>query len=574
MVRWVAVGLVAGLTALSCTRGKFDTSLGERGASDNAPGSNAGGEGGGGLTVAPGGSAGRSGGAGRNAGGASTQCHTNAECIDDHFDEPYVCQHGSCVRLETADCPLVLGAGYLRERGTIIVGAYSNFEPFATTAKSAYNYELAFEEFNATTGGLPDGPDGTRRPLVAVVCNSRDPDLRPSLEHLIDDLEVPAILATLQHDKLVEAFSIANDEKGADVLLLSPFDANDALRVMDDGGLLWHMLSSTRDLADAYAPLVTRAEAFQNALRPAPAEPIDVLMLVADYGANLELAEIVTRSVTFNGHAATDPENANHFTRVEIDSGLAVPSPDVSAAMAALDPAAPPHLVIALTTREVLGAIEPFELAFDESLGEPRPLYLLGPYLANEIAVTRYASDPQLPTLRDQLLGVNYLSPDSTLYDEYLARLTTAFPATSVSLESTENYYDAAYFLIYAFAAAGERATYRGPDLVEGLKKLIRHDVETEPCEAANGCYAVGPAPLPGALAYLRGANVDPAGIALLGTMGPPYFHPDLGVRQSRVGVWCVDDGDSGDVEFVHKTLEYDLLSGELRGTFTCFDGF
>jgi hypothetical protein len=184
------------------------------------------------------------------------------------------------------------------------------------------------------------------------------------------------------------------------------------------------------------------------------------------------------------------------------------------------------------------------------------------------------ANDPDLPTLKERLVGVNYAIYDSTLYTQYLDRLMSTFPESTLSLASTENYYDAAYFLIYALAAAGDRATYDGLDVLDGMEKLIRGDVPTDPCEPVNACFSIDNLMINSTLSYLTGSLVGPSGIALVGTMGPPNFDRATGVRQSATSVWCVDDDGSGGVQFVSDVLAYRPDTGELEGTFSCFDGF
>ena len=512
--------------------------------------------------------------------GSSPECADNAECINAHFPEPYVCMEGRCVALKSSECPVVLGVGAdglanLRVPAPVVVGAYSNFEPGTTVAKSAYNFELAVEEFNDAGGGLPGGPNGSRRPIIAVVCMSRNEYLQPSLDHLIDDLEVPGIIASLRDDDLQTAFEYAHTEKGADVLFLSPFAATDTLRTLDDDGLLWHVLGSRSDLAAPYVPLVARAEAFQDERRGDPMASTKVLLVESDYSFNPDLAERVTQSVAFNGSRAVDPENVDYFQHVQIESNLVSTDPDVTAAVDALDPNDPPQIVIALTTGELFERVIPdFELAFDDSLGHPRPLYLLSPLLANESAVLDAARNAALPTLRDRLVGVDFAAYDRSLYARYLERLTSTFSDAVLVLESSENYYDAAYLLMYAFAAVGEQPRYDGFDLVEGLRRLIREDVPTDPCVSSAGCFEIDDATIVETLSHLGSSDMDPTGIALVGTLGPPSFDRATGARRYATSVWCVDDDGSGNVEFVPDVLDYAPETETLQGSFPCFPGF
>ncbi len=503
--------------------------------------------------------------------GAPPECETNAQCIEEHLEEPYICQRGKCVKLKAgAVCPVVLGAGenkeFLKTAEPIIVGAWSNFGEFGAVAVSTYNYELAFEEFNEA-GGLPGPP---RRPVIAVVCNAYY-DVHDAVDHLVDDLEVPGVLATLQENDLKTAFEYTYLEKEAQVLFISPFPATAALRNINDDGLLWHLLGSDQDIADTFVPLMERAENFQNRLRPDPEQPLRVLQVESPYGLNEQLGDLVPRSIQINGSLAVSAANAENFRRVEIESADQVNNPDVSAALStnAFDPDAPPHVVIALAGREFFTkVIDRYEEDFNEATGQPRPLYLLSPVVAGESVVQGavFRNQQRSVPLSERMVGVNFATVDSTLYDNYLSSLKSRFSNPEFELEGTENYYDAAYFLLYSFAAAGDLATYDGFELYDGMKRLVREDVETDPCVAPT-CFTIDSTTIDVTTDALRN-RISSMGAALVGTLGPPNFYQ--GVRYQPTSAWCV----TAEPAFLYDVLEYDVERQELVGEFPCFDGF
>src|SRR5690606_31309219 len=112
------------------------------------------------------------------------------------------------------ECPGVLGLGAnnenLKAPDPIIFGAYSFVAATGAWRRSVptLNYELAINELNSKTGGgLSGGSDSTRRPFLAVVCSGTNgPNLEASLKHLIEDLEVPAIISSLYTKDLLPAF--------------------------------------------------------------------------------------------------------------------------------------------------------------------------------------------------------------------------------------------------------------------------------------------------------------------------------------------------------------------------------
>jgi hypothetical protein len=61
----------------------------------------------------------------------------------------------------------------------------------------------------------------------------------------------------------------------------------------------------------------------------------------------------------------------------------------------------------------------------------------------------------------------------------------------------------------------------------------------------------------------------DPDAIlSLYGTLGEPEYHLPTGARVAYGSVWCVDD----DYDVVFDALRYDEYTGELSGTFPCFE--
>jgi hypothetical protein len=155
--------------------------------------------------------------------------------------------------------------------------------------------------------------------------------------------------------------------------------------------------------------------------------------------------------------------------------------------------------------------------------------------------------------LRRRMLGVNWAgAADKTLYETYQARFNAAFPSAAGML-GFENYYDAAYYLIYAGIAAGPVSPLLGADFALGMGRLL----------AGRPEFDVGPEHLPAAYRTLENPT---SAIALNGTMGPPDFDARTGARSTAGAVWCIAEG---------PRLETDVLrldeDGQLAGRFPCY---
>jgi len=498
-------------------------------------------------------------GAGGNAGGPGVECTTNGECIDANFGNPYVCRDGSCLALTTPDqCPIVLGAGQdnenLRKAEPILIGAYSYVDPTAPRLSvPTLNYELAIDEVNEKTrGGLPGGPNGSLRPFVAIVCSgTNSPDLDASLSHLIDDVQVPAVISSLFTSDLLSAFQ--SHAKAKSVFFLSPLEADSTLTIAEDDGLMWHMLAPARDLSPAYVPLLARTEAHVRALHGlAEADPIRVALLEAKTPFLTDMADDVFATAEFNGESAVTNEAADNLLRLRFDSSFEVVNPDMSPALSALL-AFRPHIVIALTSGESVSLIGGLEGGWNPAWG-PKPFYLTSPYVFGRSDLTAST----LADLRSRLLGVNFAAATETsLYDLYLSKLKSTYDV-SFSLEGSENFYDAAYFLMYAIAGSGDPPRLTGREVAVGMTRLLSGKV----------LFDVGPSDVNDIVGTLRGSSTSK--IALQGTMGPPDFNTTTGARRGLPSIYCIDQAGA----YLQNAMTYDPVARLLEGSPICIDGF
>lgn len=472
------------------------------------------------------------------------ECTTNAQCIDAHEGAPYICQRGSCVSLTSEQCPFVVAGSeaapteYLTKPGKpIIFGAYV---PIDTAMPESHPYTLNFRfALNEFMDGTLGGVGTPARPFVMVLCQSTNPDLKASVSHLVDTLEVPSILATLGSNNLKTVFDDVSTRERK-VFLLGPLEADSALAAADDGGRMWHMLGPATDLIDAYGPLVSLVEKYMHEEIRFNNNPLKVAVVYSDLTYSKDMANALPGAVQVNGSALNSKANRDGgFYKpfeVKVDG---VATPDVSVVKTALEPAGSVDIVIALGGHEfidpIIGLIQAKRTSTTNS-----PFYILSPRNAFDRTLTDgdlFVTANYLPTI---MAGVNYASvEDSSLYDQYLLNIQTAYPGQD-GLESRENLYDAAYFMMYALAAANFTGDdFDGDDVVNGMKALV--DPDGEPA-------TVGPGKNGQMFSKVLNFLKTGSKIALTGTLGPPNFNPLTGARKSPGSVWCIDS--SGDVKF------------------------
>ena len=491
------------------------------------------------------------------------ECTTNAECSGDTAEfDPYACVNGRCVELLTDQCPLLLpqtDRGWLDSlRSTnvppLIFGAFTYMKGSSIYNVHDQNFDLAFTEIMRAAGGIP-APGGKKRAVLALVCQNQydnPEDFDKAIDHLIEEVQVPGILPVLETHDLLHAF----ERSGAahHVLFMSPLGSEKALLDNMNYGLVWTMLPGGAALAPTYAPLLdVTVEHLRKTGALGENEPVRVALIRNDdYAAMSEMASAITDQIRFNGKSAQDNAPA-YFRSFSVPSrALASTPPDYSAAANELVDFAP-HVVISSATQEVLDVFVPM---LEYELAEHPPTYLLSPlnYHNDSLWNSVIPCEPMDETCHDartRVLGVNYAAAeDQTNYDAYQARFDAAYSAYPPA-NGWENFYDAAYYLLYS-AAAVSASPLKGDDLSQGMTRLLD-----------GPAFNVGPDDVTSAYRALGVAN---SSITLNGAMGPPDFDRHTGARTTPGTVWCVDET---------YTMRADVLrlnaAGQLTGDFPCF---
>lgn len=489
-----------------------------------------------------------------DGGTTPTGCTSNAQCIAENFDRPFICRDGECIDLYSDECPVVLQPENLKVPEPIIIGAYSAIDRSNKFGSPiTLTYDLALSEFTKEVGGLPGGPENTRRKFVAVVCEASDINTFPvakSMEHLVDTVQVEAVVASLFTDSLREAFDAHG--RTDNIFFMNPLTADSSLTSEDHDGLLWFMLGAYADLAPAYVALTQRAESFQRNAAELT-EPTRVALVQGSLAPARDIGQVLLsdpdHSLVFNDQSALD--NDSNFLFVELTSDFEDSQAEANAVIEALSNFKP-HVVVVTAGSEFARKVLPvLELNWDDDpdTGQVRPFYVLGPLLAFEGSLANAAN----VDVRKRLAGINFAAAeDRKLFNMLKANYEAAYPGSV--FQETENFYDAVYFLLYAIAASGNPAKLTGDSIAEGMLRIVSKSGQTK---------SVGPSGISDILATLA---VPGSRISLTGAMGPSDFNLGTGSRIADGSVWCVGTGG-----FRYDTLRLNEETNELEGTFPCF---
>jgi hypothetical protein len=503
-----------------------------------------------------------------------TGCQTNAECMDTRGDglEPWACikeggaTRGNCVGLRTPECPLVLPEGStgelwrenLRTEGAVILAGTGVLSPNADNRIK--NYELALTELTNKVGGI--AANGMR-PLVMMGCkaNVASPEeLDTMMTHIVDEMKAPGILSTLLAPDLQRAW---NDHgSAARTFFMSPLDADPTLVNILDQGLIFHVSPSADVIAWPYAPLLNRVIRHLQITGP-----VRVATVVAtderflNTTKSLIEGDPAKHGLKFNDLSVSENASADPKNYITVTTSLNEAA-STAAVQQLLD--FKPHVIISAAGKEFDTNIIPgVERGWDAvSGGQAKPFYILSAYNYNEAKL----ADTLLTnaSARTRLVGVNGAgAANPQNYTDYLRRWDATFP-DDTDVRGYENFYDAAYYLMYSAAAASRNTSVStGEDLGDGMRRLLR----------GPSSFNVGDVDMPAAMAALQSTSIE-----LIGTLGPPDFDETTGVRQTPGSVWCVN----GTRAFVADALRYsqpdpaDPTTATLTGTFppACFGDF
>jgi hypothetical protein len=508
---------------------------------------------------------------------SSPPCAMQRDCNRFGAADPHVCREGTCVPLldDRPDtqavegaCDRVLGVENLESPMPAFVFGAVFWRPEGDRHSLAeLNYELVVREITREAGF--DAQGSTRLP-VGVVCHVRNTaELDRAFDHLTSDLGLPGLLASLPSVELKRGFERIYAEKGRQVFMLSPLVSTPLLAAVDDGGLLWHILGSARDLARAYPPLIRRTEDYlrRRGLDGGSSE-LRLVLVSSSRSEDVEMASYVDGALKLNGKSAAQ-NGDEHYRRYTVQQTPTDQGESFAEALQGIFEVRP-HIVVPIGDerylRDLVGILEGAWAQVPD--GQRAPFYLLSPYHAGSAALISALA--AFPSLSERVVGVAAAAArKSEVYAAYRRNLQGLYPDRT-DLEGGENFYDAAYFLLFAVAAAGAAPELSGQQIDAGMTRLV-----------AGTEFSMGQAQIGDVLLALR----DPAAsIALEGTLGLPDFDVETGTRRRGEGsVWCVTRDAEQRPAFHYDVLVVDeskprvapaLPPSSLVGELGCIPGF
>jgi ABC-type branched-subunit amino acid transport system substrate-binding protein len=442
-------------------------------------------------------------------------CQTHAECTE-RLGESAYCRpsDSTCMKVASEECTGgVYPENALEREDVLLIGFLGQlrdeYKSYGTPLKEGA--ELALHDIETNTNGLPAVGDGPQRHLAMVLCHDMDDPVRAA-RHLVDDLEVPAIIGPAFSGKTQ---AVVHDASLRERLLVITASATTPALSTERSPYFWRTVPSDAIQARALTKLVTKG--------------LDVLV------ANGTLESSKNASVAV---ANIDNAYGNGISRAFFDAATDLNvTPVAYADPTTIEPAskwkekdapqavqqiikANPSIVVGLATTEFDTDVLPgIEKGWETG---PAPLYLL----PEGAQVSELSTAVSAFKLSGRLLGTAPGARRSRGYDGFALAFQATFGHAPGNL--AEFAYDAAYLIAYATAIANTQRP-SASDLAAAMSGVAC----TDPKRVA---VVAGPSRFQ---EYFSQAALTGC-IDFDGISGPLDFDPVTHEAASDIAIWCV----------------------------------
>lgn len=504
-------------------------------------------------------------------------CTTHAQCIEEAFNNPARCVENKCVRVETTrlcNQQVLPSPELLKREDTILVAAFmQGANPQITGAGRAYS--LALEELEAA-GGILGSP---QYHLAVLICDADPAVVEDGVRHVVDDLRVPAVIASFGTGTLAKV--VADDIVKAGVFTINPSFTTDFLKFSRTDRLVWGLLGTGEDVALAYRPVLEQLRSEKQLGANAKVaivatdgsldKPMADLLELGQSSSSAPGGRDATKALAMTNGLPPQQDPAN-FRRFKIHSKEFPAPPDFDKNLADVKEALlafAPDVIIALTGPELdsffveidaqlYAKNNPADAGADAGAGtKGRPYWILGPsngelFRGGQKTALGAYLDPAAPGVdrrRARVIGVQFAGAvDTKQVDGFRDRMRDKYKDAAVEGLASENFYDAIYWLAYAIAAAGPDAPVDGESFSAGVRKLFKGAPETE----------VNPGDVDTIQkAYIQIGKYPPSGSLFVGALGPPDINEPTGTWNSVGSTYCYPPWQEGKPAPTYEVRRY-----------------
>jgi ABC-type branched-subunit amino acid transport system substrate-binding protein len=397
------------------------------------------------------------------------ECTVNADCTTAGGGAPAICRKvdQKCAPLTSAECVTKAAPADIVNDETLWFGLLS---PRMTGAHMEAAADLVRQSF-AQSQLPPAVPNGPRRPFGFVSCTNDSNGLEKSLNHLLNVVQVPAILGSNLSSDIVTMLN--NYTLKSNVLTLAPTASSPLISDIDNKGLFFRMSGS-----DTIA-VKTLAFVLRTVIEPqlragmtpvlGPGEPMRVAVLYKGDALGSSNNNAATRFVTFNGGKGTTA-NGSNYKAINYGGDSNDPTAGSRYESVIRDVVNfKPHAIFGFGSLEFSNVDVGIEKAWPQ--GVPRPYWLVVKGIATTF-ITDVGTDEGWAR---RIYGAQpFVDKSTDAYKVFDQNFRDAYPmlGAQASVTATPSYFDASYVLAYGVVANGARPL-TGANLANAIRTRL-----------------------------------------------------------------------------------------------------
>jgi serine/threonine protein kinase/ABC-type branched-subunit amino acid transport system substrate-binding protein len=479
--------------------------------------------------------------------GASPACVSAAACTK-QLGKAAVCRPQGCAALETEQCKIFAEPGDVENDRTIWLGAMlPQSGPLAAFGgvRCMRAIDLARRDFMQIAHGIPaQNGDPAPRPLAVVGCDDAK-DAAASARHLVQDLQVPAVIGFASSQEVIDLST--STFLPARTLVVSSQNVSPLITAVPqppgEPRLVWRTAWSTTQMARTVSSLISEfAEPrMRSSAHLHDDEPVRLALVRHASTAGMSFTDSIVAEMRFNAKGVV--ENGANFREFvvadEADGGIA----DVVRGIVDFRP----HVVVAVGQGELARpVIEPVERAWRGD-NSSRPIWIFPNSIEGDDLLRFVGAQA---TRRQRFYGIAPIASTGANL-KFTNHYNTTFGENVSLSQSSSCPYDAMYLLAYAAYAADEPVG--GPGLARAMSRLL----------PPGKVIDVGPAGIFEVFNELHGGN----NVDLNGACSRLDLAPN-GDSSFDFAVLCVAQG--GGQATIESGLVYEGAKRVLRGSPDC----
>jgi hypothetical protein len=482
------------------------------------------------------------------SGETGSRCASNAECVRARGGAAWRC-HGTrrtCVPIETPSCVAHAEEGALERDDTVWIGGL--FPTTGDTGRIFFSEHgaalLARAEIAHALAGVTSLAAASHAPPIGLVVCDEMTDVIASARHLVDDVEVPAVIGFKAPETATATIpSIFLPGHVLSVITISQMPGLTRIpQPRDEPRLVWR---TTLDGAEMAAPLASLiADVLESRVHNTrPGGGPMRIAVVRPSDVTLDFSDVLFGDIRFNGKSVL--ENRDSFRQFVFDLDDDATAQAVVAPLAAFAP----DILVYRGNAFVTKILSPAEAQGGANF---RPYFLTDNGFSPDVATFVGASAER----RHRFFGVTNVSnrlPNA----ELVLRFGVAYPGEPISLtNSPQPSYDAFYLVAYAILSLGNQPV-TGPAIARAFSRL----------QPPGDRYDVGPAHIFDVFSALRdGRKVD-----LNGAIGDLDLDPETGEAPIDLSILCLGVDERGMAsDSIESGLVYQAATRRLTGTLRC----